>query len=177
RRGGDRRRRRQRHRRARARPRPRPSARRRARGERLAPGCRRRPLRAPARARVRGRSRRLRLGLPEGRPRERRRRRLGARGADAALAVLEGSETGLEPYAARLTRTLAPLVSAGWGAKVALDRFPTLMFAAARLRPLWPVVEKLVSGELRGPSEARGLGRAPVRLLAALAHRAGDPGR
>jgi hypothetical protein len=38
-------------------------------------------------------------------------------------------------------------------------------------------VEKLVAGELRGPSDARGLGRAPVRLLAALAHRAGDPGR
>jgi geranylgeranyl reductase family protein len=96
---------------------------------------------------------------------------------DAALAVLDGSEAGLEPYAARLTRTLAPLVSAGWGAKVALDRFPWLMFSIARLRPLWPVVEKLVSGELRGPSDARGLGRAPVRLLAALAHRAGDPGR
>jgi len=96
---------------------------------------------------------------------------------DAALAVLEGSEAGLEPYTAALTRTLAPLVSAGWGAKVALDRFPTLMFSVARLRPLWPVVEKLVAGELRGPSDARGLGRAPVRLLAALAHRAGDPGR
>jgi flavin-dependent dehydrogenase len=96
---------------------------------------------------------------------------------DAALAVLDGSQAGLEPYAARLTRTLAPLVSAGWGAKVALDRFPALMFSVARLRPLWPVVEKLVSGELRGPSDARGLGRAPVRVLAALAHRAGDPGR
>src|SRR5919197_2865479 len=96
---------------------------------------------------------------------------------EAALAVLEGAETGLEPYAAALTRTLAPLVSAGWGAKVALDRFPRLMFSVARLRPLWPVVEKLVSGELRGPSDARGLGRAPVRLLAAIAHRAGDPGR
>src|SRR5919202_861523 len=96
---------------------------------------------------------------------------------DAALAVLEGAEAGLEPYAAALTRTLAPLVSAGWGAKVALDRFPRLMFSVARLRPLWPVVEKLVSGELRGPSDARGLGRAPVRLLAALAHRSGDPGR
>ena len=97
--------------------------------------------------------------------------------SEAALAVLEGREAGLEPYAAALTRTLAPLVSAGWGAKVALDRFPRLMFSVARLRPLWPVVEKLVSGELRGPSDAHGLGRAPVRLLAALAHRSGDPGR
>jgi flavin-dependent dehydrogenase len=97
--------------------------------------------------------------------------------AEATLAVLEGCEEGLEPYAAALTRTLAPLVSAGWGAKVALDRFPRLMFSVARLRPLWPVVEKVVSGELRGPSEARGLGRAPVRVLAALAHRSGDPGR
>jgi hypothetical protein len=42
---------------------------------------------------------------------------------------------------------------------------------------MWPVVERLVSGELRGPGEARGLGRAPVRALAALAHRSGDPGR
>jgi geranylgeranyl reductase family protein len=97
--------------------------------------------------------------------------------SEAALAVLEGSEHGLEPYAATLTRTLAPLVSAGWGAKVALDRFPRLAFAAARLRPMWPVVERLVSGELHGPSEARGLSRAPVRLLAAIAHRSGDPGR
>jgi geranylgeranyl reductase family protein len=97
--------------------------------------------------------------------------------AEAALAVLQGAEVGLEPYAAALQRTLAPLVSAGWGAKVALDRFPRLAFSVARLRPMWPVVERLVSGELRGPGDARGLGKAPVRVLATLAHRSGDPGR
>jgi geranylgeranyl reductase family protein len=96
---------------------------------------------------------------------------------EATLDVLEGRAAGLEPYQEALTRTLAPLVSAGWGAKVALDRFPRLAFAVARLRPIWPVVERLVSGELRGPSDANGLGRAPVRVLAALAHRSGDPGR
>jgi geranylgeranyl reductase family protein len=97
--------------------------------------------------------------------------------AEAALEVLDGRATSLEPYAQTLTRTLAPLVSAGWGAKIALDRFPRLAFAMARLRPMWPVVERLVSGELRGPSDAHGLGRVPVRVLATLAHRSGDPGR
>jgi geranylgeranyl reductase family protein len=97
--------------------------------------------------------------------------------AEAALDVLEGRTASLEPYAARLTHTLAPLVSAGWGAKIALDRFPRLAFGVARLRPIWPVVERLVSGELRGPSDAHGLGRVPVRVLAALAHSSGDPGR
>src|SRR5919204_503895 len=93
------------------------------------------------------------------------------------IVVGAGPAGSTTAYRLALTRTLAPLVSAGWGAKVALDRFPRLMFSVARLRPLWPVVEKLVSGELRGPSDARGLGRGPVRLLAALAHRSGDPGR
>src|SRR5205085_11956421 len=67
---------------------------------------------------------------------------------EAAQAVFEDAEPTLEPYAEALTRALAPLVSAGWGAKVALDRFPRLAFSIARLRPMWPVVEDRKSTRL-----------------------------
>jgi flavin-dependent dehydrogenase len=83
----------------------------------------------------------------------------------AADAILAG-ET--QAYAARVERELTPLHTAGWAAKRALDRFPRLTFALARVPLAWPVVARIVRGELRDPAEARGLGRFPLKALDAL---------
>jgi geranylgeranyl reductase family protein len=97
--------------------------------------------------------------------------------ADAALAVLAGREAGLEPYADQVARRITPLTAAGWGAKVAFDRFPRTTFALARLPVTFTVVERLLRGELSHPGAARGLQAGAIRLIYAVAARAGDPGR
>lgn len=97
--------------------------------------------------------------------------------AAAVLDLLAGRAADLEPYNAAVTRALGSLTSAGWGAKIAFDRFPRLTYAIARTPPAWTVVERLMRGELSHPSSVRGLGRPPIRALGALARRAGDPGR
>jgi flavin-dependent dehydrogenase len=83
----------------------------------------------------------------------------------AAEAILAGKA---EEYAARVERELTPLHTAGWAAKRALDRFPRLTFSLARIPLAWPVVARIVRGELRDPAEARGLGRFPLKALDAL---------
>jgi hypothetical protein len=83
----------------------------------------------------------------------------------AADAILAGKA---ENYAARVERELMPLHTAGWAAKRALDRFPRLTFSLARIPLAWPVVARIVRGELRDPAEARGLGRFPLKALDAL---------
>jgi geranylgeranyl reductase family protein len=92
--------------------------------------------------------------------------------AEAALDVLRGRAAGLEPYGAALTRQLTPLTSAGWRAKAAFDRFPRVTFAVCRLPVTWRVLEQVVLGRLAHPGEARGLERAAVQGIAALARRA-----
>ncbi|MDX6511646.1 MAG: hypothetical protein QOE36_1150 [Gaiellaceae bacterium] len=96
---------------------------------------------------------------------------------DAVLDLLAGRAESLEPYADRIVATLAPNAAASWSAKVAVDRFPRLVFAILWLPPFWSVLERLVRGEIGHPGEARGAARAPVRLVRALARRAGDLGR
>jgi flavin-dependent dehydrogenase len=88
----------------------------------------------------------------------------------AAEAILGGEP---EEYAVRVERELSALHSAGWAAKRALDRFPRLTFALARIPLAWPVVARIVRGELRDPGQARGLGRLPLKALDALGSRAG----
>ena len=83
----------------------------------------------------------------------------------------------MEPYASAVARAIGPLTAAGWGAKVAVDRFPRATFAIMRLPATWRAVERLLRGELGHPGAARGAERAAVRLVYALARRAGDPGR
>jgi flavin-dependent dehydrogenase len=97
--------------------------------------------------------------------------------ADATLAVLSGTAADLEPYDTAVRGTLARLTSASWGAKLAFDRFPRLTFALSRPPFVWPVVEALLRGDLSHPGAARGLGRGPLRAVAALAAAAGSPGR
>lgn len=85
--------------------------------------------------------------------------------ADAALEVLAGRAEGLEPYADSVERRITPLTTAGWGAKVAFDRFPRTTFALARIPLTFRVVEKLLRGELSHPGAARGLERGTIRLI------------
>jgi geranylgeranyl reductase family protein len=94
--------------------------------------------------------------------------------AEIILAA-EGTAQGLTPYDARLAAALDPHAAASWSAKVALDRFPRVTFAVARIPRVWRVVEGLLQGEVAHPQEARGLARPPLRLLARLARTAGDP--
>jgi flavin-dependent dehydrogenase len=71
-------------------------------------------------------------------------------------------------YEAAVHRELDALASAGWGAKKALDRFPRVVFTLMRLPATWPVLEKLMLGEVAHPGEARGAGRAAMKLIQSL---------
>ena len=95
---------------------------------------------------------------------------VSARLASAAiLDVLAGRAETVEPYTDRLAEALGSLAKASWGAKVALDRYPRTTFALARAPLVWPVVERLVRGDIKAPDEARGLARPPLKAIAALA--------
>ena len=96
--------------------------------------------------------------------------------AEAALRILDGREDTFDAYAGELVRTLGPNAAASWSAKVALDRFPRAVFAVVSLPPFWRMLERLVRGDIDHPGEARGSVRGPLRLVKALARRAGDPG-
>jgi geranylgeranyl reductase family protein len=97
--------------------------------------------------------------------------------AEAALEVLAGRAEGLEPYAEAVARRITPLTAAGWGANVAFDRFPRTSFALARLPATFRTLEKMLVGEIDRPGAAKGVDHAAVRLIYAVARRAGDPGR
>ena len=96
---------------------------------------------------------------------------------EAALDVLDGRAAGLEPYEQAVARRITPLTAAGWGAKVAFERFPRTTFAVARLPVTFRALEQLLLGELGEPAAARGLKKAAIILLYGVARRAGDPGR
>jgi len=97
--------------------------------------------------------------------------------AAAALDVLAGRAAGLEPYEEAVARRITPLTAAGWGANVAFDRFPRTTFALARVPATFRALEKLLVGELDRPGAASGVEHAAIRLIYAVARRAGDPGR
>ena len=97
--------------------------------------------------------------------------------AAAALDVLAGRAAGLEPYEVAVARRITPLTAAGWGANVAFDRFPRTTFTLARVPATFRALEKLLVGELDRPGAARGAEQAAIRLIYAVARRAGDPGR
>ena len=78
----------------------------------------------------------------------------------------------LDEYEAAVHRELDPLASAGWGAKKALDRFPRAVFTLMRLPATWPVLEKLMLGEVAHPGEAKGVGRAAMKLIQSLSYAA-----
>ncbi len=78
----------------------------------------------------------------------------------------------LESYDSAVRRELDPLSSAGWGAKKALDRFPRAVFTVMRLPFTWRVLEKLMLGEVAHPGEARGAGKAAMKLIQSLSYAA-----
>jgi flavin-dependent dehydrogenase len=92
----------------------------------------------------------------------------------AAEAIAAGA---VERYEPALRARLDPLARAGWGAKVALDRFPRATFTVLRFPLTWKVIEQVMLGDLGHPGAARGLQRRSMQLVEALARRAGDPGR
>jgi flavin-dependent dehydrogenase len=103
---------------------------------------------------------------------------VSARLASAAVVdLLTGREQSLDAYSPALAGELGPMASASWGAKLALDRYPRTTFLLGRTRLAWSVMERLLLGEISAPREARGLTRVPLKGIAALARRAGDPGR
>jgi geranylgeranyl reductase family protein len=97
--------------------------------------------------------------------------------AAATIDLMEGRADSLEPYEAVVTRALASVAAAGWGAKVALDRFPRAVFALLRLPMTWRGLEQVVLGEVASPTATKGAERRAMKLVEALARRAGDPGR
>ena len=95
----------------------------------------------------------------------------------ARLAAEEIVAGTVDSYETALRAQLDPIASAGWGAKVALDRFPRAVFAVMRLPVTWRALEKVVTGEIHDPGSTKGIERRAMRLIEALARRAGDPGR
>jgi geranylgeranyl reductase family protein len=97
--------------------------------------------------------------------------------AGAVLDLLGGEAQDLEPYDRELRRALSSQLAAAWGAKIALDRFPRLTYAAVRSPYVWKAVVALIGGEVPSPSAMRGLRRASLRVVDAIARAAGNPGR
>jgi geranylgeranyl reductase family protein len=83
----------------------------------------------------------------------------------ASEAVLSDD---LDGYEAALERALGRTLAASWKAKLALERFPRLVFAIAQLPPVWGFVSAFLRGDLAHPGEATGLVRAPLRLVETL---------
>jgi geranylgeranyl reductase family protein len=92
----------------------------------------------------------------------------------ATEAVLAGD---LECYDRELRRSLSSQLSAAWGAKVALDRFPRLTYAVVRTPFLWNAVVSLIGGDVPSPSSMRGLRRAAMKAVETIARAAGNPGK
>lgn len=97
--------------------------------------------------------------------------------ARETLDLLAGAREDLVGYDRELRRALSSQLSAAWGAKVALDRFPRLTYAAVRSPYMWKAVVALIGGEVPGPSAMRGPRRTSLRVIEAIARLAGDPGR
>jgi geranylgeranyl reductase family protein len=80
----------------------------------------------------------------------------------AADAILSRE---LAAYESQVLGELGSLHAASWTAKYALDRFPRLTFAVARAPLAWGVISRIVRGDLKDPTAARGLARVPLRAL------------
>ena len=80
----------------------------------------------------------------------------------ASEAILTGDLAG---YAPHVLAELGALHRASWSAKHAIDRFPRVVFGIARLPIAWPVIARIIRGDLQDPTKARGLARAPLKVL------------
>jgi geranylgeranyl reductase family protein len=91
---------------------------------------------------------------------------------ESALDLLAGRAETLDSYATAVERRITPLTRAGWGAKAAFERFPRTTFALARLPVTFRALEKLLAGDLSHPAAARGVEKAAIRAIYAVARRA-----
>ena len=83
----------------------------------------------------------------------------------AADAVLTGD---LEGYTAALAAVLDRHAAASWTTKRAFDRHPRAVFMATRAPGVFNVVARLLCGDVAAPSDARGVARWPLKLIARL---------
>jgi geranylgeranyl reductase family protein len=88
------------------------------------------------------------------------------------LAARHILDDRVHEYPAALHARLDALASAGWGAKKALDRFPRAVFAIMQLPFTWPVLEKLILGDVSHPGEAKGPGLTAMKAIKGLARAA-----
>jgi geranylgeranyl reductase family protein len=88
--------------------------------------------------------------------------------AETALELLDGRAATLDAYALRLEAALARTLAASRKAKYALERFPRLVYGVARLPLVWGFTSAFLRGDLAHPGDAKGLVRAPLRLVDAL---------
>lgn len=97
--------------------------------------------------------------------------------AESVVDLLAGRAESLDAYGNRLARLLATHLWASWGAKAALERFPRTTFRLASSRLVWGAIDKLVRGEVDDVTAVRGLARAPLKAIGALAMASGNPGQ
>jgi geranylgeranyl reductase family protein len=90
--------------------------------------------------------------------------------AESTLELLGGGS--LDGYEPKLDAALGRTLSASWKAKLALERAPRLVFGVARLPLVWGFTAAFLRGDLAHPGEAKGLVRAPLRLVEALGRQA-----
>jgi geranylgeranyl reductase family protein len=88
--------------------------------------------------------------------------------AESTLELLGGSGGGLDGYEPRLEAALGRTLAASWKAKLALERFPRVLFGVARLPLVWGFTAAFLRGDLAHPGEAKGLVRAPLRFVEVL---------
>ena len=89
--------------------------------------------------------------------------------SEAALDVLAGRAETVEPYAERLPARSGRSPAHPGARRSRSTAIPRTTFALARAPLVWPVVERLVRGDIKAPGEARGLARPPLKAIAALA--------
>jgi flavin-dependent dehydrogenase len=87
--------------------------------------------------------------------------------AEAVLELLAGRASDLVAYQARLNAALAFQLEVSWSAKVALDRFPRVLFELGRTDMIQRGLQKLARGELK-PEASRRRSRAGRRALSLL---------
>ena len=86
----------------------------------------------------------------------------------ARIAAESALAEDLAGYGARLDSALSRTLAASWKAKLALERSPRLVYGIARLPLVWGFTAAFLRGDLGHPGEARGLVRAPLRLVETL---------
>ena len=81
------------------------------------------------------------------------------------------SAATLDAYGPRLDAALGRSLAASWKAKYALERSPRVIYGIARIPLVWGVIAAFLRGDLAHPGEARGIVRAPLRLVETIGSR------